>query len=336
LCGDKGSINKRNYRDKKELAGKMNVPIFKVIKPGLQTTVQDLGRYGFREYGVSPSGAMDSYSLQMGNLLVGNLLGEAALEASLSGPVLLVLHDVSIAICGGDFTPKINNQEITLWKSTVIKRGQTLSFGRVKAGARSYICVAGGIQVPLVLNSKSTYLTGGFGGVDGRALEEGDILYGKPRIRRNRFFHAEFTPEYTNPLTLRIIAGPHKDAFTPFGFETFLTGEYIISPQSNRMGFQLSGPKIEHSSTADIISDAITLGGIQVPSSGQPIILMAEHQTTGGYSRIGSVISTDIPLLAQAKPGTRIRFKEISLESAQNLVIESRNRIKYLDWLSSS
>lgn len=314
----------------------MKKPIFKVIKPGLQTTVQDLGRYGFREYGVSPSGAMDSYSLQMGNLLVGNVLGEAALEAPLIGPVLLALHDVSIAICGGNFTPKINNQEVPLWKCTVIKKGQTLSFGRVKEGARTYICVAGGIQVPFVLNSKSTYLSGKFGGLDGRALKEGDTLYGKPYIRRNRFIHAKFIPEYMNPLTLRIIAGPHKDKFTPLGFKTFLTGEYIISPQSNRMGYQLSGPKIEHSSTADIISDAIPLGGIQVPSSGQPIILMAEHQTTGGYSRIGSVISTDIPLLAQAKPGTRVRFKEISLQSAQNLIVESKNTIKYLNLLSRS
>jgi antagonist of KipI len=314
----------------------MNTPIFKVIKPGLQTTVQDLGRFGFREYGVSPSGAMDSYSLQMGNLLVGNGLGEAALEAPLIAPVLLALHDVSIAISGGNFTPKINNQEVPLWKCTVIKKGQILSFGRVKEGANTYISVAGGIQVPHVLNSKSTYLTGEFGGLDGRALKEGDILHGNPCVRRNRFLHTKFIPEYTNPLTVRIIAGPHKDKFTPLGFETFLTGEYIISPQSNRMGFQLSGPKIEHSSTADIISDAIPLGGIQVPSSGQPIILMAEHQTTGGYSRIGTVISIDIPLLAQARPGTRIRFKEISLHSAQNLVIESRNRIKYLDWLSRS
>ncbi|MEH6994689.1 biotin-dependent carboxyltransferase family protein [Neobacillus drentensis] len=314
----------------------MKTPIFKVIKPGLQTTVQDLGRYGFREYGVSPSGAMDSYSLQMGNLLVGNVLGEAALEAPLIGPVLLALHDVSIAICGGNFTPKINNKEIHLWRCTVIKKGQTLSFGRVKEGARTYISVAGGIHVPLVLNSKSTYLTGKFGGLDGRALKEGDILYGKPYIRRNRFLHAKFIPEYTNPLTLRIIAGHHKDKFTSLGFETFLTGEYIISPQSNRMGYQLSGPKIEHSSTADIISDAIPLGGIQVTSSGQPIILMAEHQTTGGYSRIGTVISTDIPLLAQAKPGTMVKFKEISLQSAQNLIIECKKTIKYLNLLSRS
>jgi antagonist of KipI len=314
----------------------MNTPIFKVIKPGLQTTVQDLGRFGFREYGVSPSGAMDAYSLQMGNILVGNEIGEAALEAPLIGPVLLALHDVSIAICGGDFTPNINNLEVSLWKSMVIKEGETLSFGRVKKGARTYICVAGGIQVPRVMKSKSTFLTGKFGGFDGRALEEGDILYGNPFIRRNRFLDTNLIPEYKNPLSVRVILGPHKEKFTPLGINTFLNEEYILSPQSNRMAFQLNGPKIEHSGGADIISDAIPFGGIQIPASGQPIILMAEHQTIGGYSRIGSVISTDLPLLAQALPGTKIRFKEISLNSAQNLLINSRKRVQYLNWLSRS
>jgi antagonist of KipI len=314
----------------------MKIPIFKVIKPGMQTTVQDLGRFGFREYGVSPSGAMDAYSLQMGNILVGNEIGEAALEAPLIGPILLAFHDISIAICGGDFTPKINDQEVPLWKSMVIKKGEILSFGRVKKGARTYISVAGGIHVPLVLRSKSTFLTGKFGGLDGKALEEGDILYGNPLIRRNRFLDANLIPEYKNPLCVRVILGPHKEKFTPLGVNTFLNEEFILSPQSNRMAFQLDGPRIEHRNGADIISDAIPFGGIQVPASGQPFILMAEHQTIGGYSRIGSVISTDLPLLAQALPGTKIRFKEISLNSAQNLLIASKNRIKYLNWMSRS
>jgi antagonist of KipI len=311
-------------------------PIFKVIKSGLQTTVQDLGRYGFREFGVSPSGAMDSYSLQMGNLLVGNELGEAALEAPLIGPVLLSLHDVAIAICGGNLSPKINDQEIPLWKSLVIKKGQILSFGELKVGARTYISVAGGIDVPLVLNSKSTYLTGKFGGFEGRALKEGDILFGHPFTRRNRYLHTKLIPKYKDPLTVRVIIGPHTDKFTTAGLETFLTKEYSISTQSNRMGYQLTGPKIEHSTSADIISAAIPLGGIQVPSSGQPIILMAEHQTMGGYSRIGTVISTDIPRLAQAQPGIKIRFKEISSQTAQDLCIESENKMKLLYRLSRS
>ena len=312
----------------------MRIPIFKVIKPGLQTTVQDLGRYGYSEFGVSPSGAMDPYSLQMGNLLVGNVLGEAALEVTLIGPVLMALHDVSMAICGGNLSPKINGQEIPLWKSNVIKKGQILSFGELKEGVRTYISIAGGIDVPLVLNSKSTYLTGKFGGFEGRAIKEGDTLFGNPFTRRNRFLHTQLIPKYTSPLRVRVIVGPHTDKFTPAGLETFLNDEYSITSQSNRMGYQLTGPKIEHRSTADIISDAIPLGGIQVPASGQPIILMAEHQTTGGYSRIGTVISADIPLLAQAQPGTSVRFMEISLQTAQDLLIARRRRLKSLYRLS--
>jgi antagonist of KipI len=312
----------------------MRTPIFKVLKPGLQTTVQDLGRYGFREFGVSPSGAMDPFSLQIGNLLVGNDLGEAALEATLIGPALLALQDVSIAICGGNLSPKINEQEIPLWKSSVIKKGQTLSFGKLKEGARTYISVAGGIDVPFVLNSKSTYLTGKFGGYEGRALKKGDILFGNPLTRRNRFLHTKLIPRYTNPLSVRVIIGPHTGNFTAAGLETFLTKEYSITAQSNRMGYQLTGPKIEHSSTADIISDAIPLGGIQVPASGQPIILMAEHQTTGGYSRIGTVISADIHRLAQAQPGTKVRFREIDMQTAQDLLTESKRRLKSIYRLS--
>ncbi|MDQ0972013.1 antagonist of KipI [Neobacillus niacini] len=308
----------------------MRTPIFKVMKSGLQTTVQDLGRYGFREFGVSPSGAMDSYSLQMGNLLVGNDLGEAALEAPFIGPVLMALHDVSIAICGGNLTPKINGQEVPLWKSIVIKKGQILSFGELKEGVRTYLSIAGGIDVPFVLNSKSTCITGKFGGFEGRALKEGDILFGNPFTRRNRFLQTQLIPKYTNKLTVRVIVGPHTRKFTTPGLKTFLNEEYSITSQSNRMGYQLTGPKIEHSSTADIISDAIPLGGIQVPASGQPIILMTEHQTTGGYSRIGTVIAADIPRLAQAQPGTKVRFKEISLQTAQDLLIDSRNMLKSL------
>ncbi|WHY02895.1 biotin-dependent carboxyltransferase family protein [Neobacillus sp. DY30] len=307
-----------------------------MLKPGLQTTVQDLGRHGFREFGVSPSGAMDPYSLQIGNILVGNELGEAALEAPLIGPVLMALHDVSIAICGGNLSPQINEREIPLWKSLVIKRGQTLSFGELKEGARTYISIAGGIDVPCVLNSKSTYLTGKFGGYEGRALKKGDILFGNPFTGRNRFLHTKHIPKYTNPLTVSVILGPHTGKFTSSGLETFLTEEYTITSQSNRMGYQLTGTKIEHSGMADIISDAIPLGGIQVPASGQPIILMAEHQTTGGYSRIGSVLTADMPLLAQAQPGTRIKFKEISLENAQNLLIDNKRKLDFLYSISRS
>ena len=292
----------------------MTTPLFKVIKPGLQTTVQDMGRYGFQRFGVSPSGAMDTYSLQIANLLVGNRLGEAALEATLIGPKLEALSNVSIAICGGNLSPMIDGQDVMMWKSIKIKAGQLLTFGKCKEGGRVIISIAGGIDVPIVLGSKSTFLNGGFGGYEGRALNEGDILFGTPITRKNRFVHRDLIPKYEKNSKVRVILGPHLNHFRPEAITTFLNDEYTITSQSNRMGYQLSGAKLEHQSGADIISDAIPLGGIQVPASGQPIILMAERQTTGGYARIGTVISADIPLLAQAMPGARIQFVKVALE----------------------
>ncbi|MGA9225009.1 MAG: KipI antagonist, partial [Mesobacillus sp.] len=160
----------------------MTAPLFKVLKPGLQTSVQDLGRTGYQQYGMSPSGAMDTYSMQMANLLTGNPLGEAVLEAVMVGPSLEVLTNVSIAICGGNLEPKVNGQEVPMWKSFILKVDDILSFGKVKSGSRAYISFAGGIDVPLVLGSKSTFLNGSLGGLNGRALESGDVVHGKPAV----------------------------------------------------------------------------------------------------------------------------------------------------------
>lgn len=285
--------------------------IVKVLKPGLQTTVQDLGRYGFQRYGISPSGAMDAYSMKMANFLVGNSIEEAVLEATLIGPELEVLEDVSAAICGGNLSPKLDGHDLPMWKCLKFKKGQVLSFGKWKEGARAYISFAGGIDVPLVLGSKSTFINGKFGGYEGRALLEGDILNGTPVTRVNRYIHPDLVPKFEKELTVRVILGPHLEKFTHEALELFLSEEYTISPQSNRMGYQLNGPKLEHQGGADIISEAVPFGGIQVPASGQPIILMAERQTTGGYARIGTILSADLPKLAQALPGTRVRFRDI-------------------------
>nr|WP_263324714.1 biotin-dependent carboxyltransferase family protein [Neobacillus sp. Marseille-Q6967] len=285
--------------------------IVKVLKPGLQTTVQDLGRYGFQRYGISPSGAMDTYSLQMANLLTGNPLEEAGLEVTLIGPRFELLSDCSLAICGGNLSPEINGKSVPMWKSVKVREGDVLTFGKCVNGARAYIGFSGGIEVPIVLGSKSTFLNGGFGGYKGRALEAGDVLYGNPVTVRNRFLHPDLVPHFENDLTVKVVLGPHVEKFTPETIEVFLTDEYTITPQSNRMGYQLNGPKLEHRARADIISDPIPFGGIQVPASGQPIILMAERQTTGGYTRIATVISDDLPKLAQAKPGDRLKFQAV-------------------------
>ncbi|MEH7886575.1 biotin-dependent carboxyltransferase family protein [Bacillus sp. JJ1609] len=314
----------------------MTAPLFKVLKPGLQTSVQDLGRTGFQQYGMSPSGAMDTYSMQMANLLTGNPLGEAVLEAVMLGPSLEVLTNVSIANCGGNLEPKVNGQEVPMWKSFILKEGDILSFGKVKSGSRAYISFAGGIDVPLVLGSKSTFLNGSLGGLNGRTLEAGDIVHGKPAVCKNRFLHRNFIPEYKKQITIRVILGPHYEKFSQSTIELFLSNEYTVSSKSNRMGYRLEGPKLEHIGGADIISDAVPPGGIQVPASGEPIILMAERQTTGGYPRIGTVISVDLPALAQALPGTLIDFKEVSIEEAHMLYLRRKKVFKNLSIIAGS
>ena len=309
----------------------MSTPIFRVIKPGLQTTVQDLGRYGYQQFGVSPAGAMDPYAMQIANILVGNNRGEAVLEVSVIGPSLEALSDMVVSICGGDFSPTIDGQRIQTWKSFLLKKGQVLSVGRCKHGARTYLAIAGGIDVPTVLASKSTFINGSMGGHEGRALKKEDTLSGFPEIRKPfKSVHPDLISDFQTQTVIRVILGPHHELFTEQSLRQFLSAEYRISPQSNRMGYQLNGPKLEHTNGPDITSDPIPLGGIQVPASGQPIILMADHQTTGGYTRIATVISVDIPRLAQAVPDTMIKFSQVSLDEAQRLYLEGQSLLKRL------
>ncbi|WNF23783.1 biotin-dependent carboxyltransferase family protein [Mesobacillus jeotgali] len=308
----------------------MTEPLFKVLKPGLQTTVQDIGRTGYQQYGISPSGAMDPYSMQMANLLVGNSFGEAVLESAVIGPRLEALAEASIAICGGDLEPMVNGSKAPMWKSFVLKKGDILSFGTANSGARAYISFAGGIDVPLVLGSKSTFINGKLGGFKGRALEAGDLIYGNPFVRKNRFLHKSLIPEYAKEIEIRVIIGPHQDKFAEAEKDRFLSSEYKVTSQSNRMGYRLEGPRLETIGGSDIISDAIPLGGIQVPANGQPIILMSDRQTTGGYARIATVVSVDIPLLAQAMPGTKITFKEITVGEAQEQYLKQKKLFKYM------
>ncbi|MEH7331246.1 biotin-dependent carboxyltransferase family protein [Neobacillus drentensis] len=309
----------------------MKTAIFKVIKPGLQTTVQDLGRYGYQQFGISPSGAMDPYSMQVANILVGNAKGEAVLEATVIGPGFQALSDMTIAICGGNFSPKVDEREAPMWKSFLIKKGQILSLGSCKQGARAYIAISGGIDVPVVLGSRSTFLNGSFGGFEGRSLQKGDVLFGSPMVKKpNKTLHPNLIPQFKKLISLRFIPGPHQNSFSKLSLEQFCSEEYVITPQSNRMGYQLKGPQLEHHIGPDIISDPVPLGGIQVPASGQPIILMTERQTTGGYTRIGTVISTDLPKLAQAVSHTVIQFSTVSLEEAQHLYLQNQILLKHL------
>jgi antagonist of KipI len=305
----------------------MSKPIFKVRKSGLLSTIQDSGRKGYQQYGIVVSGAMDPFSMNVANFLVGNKGNEAVLEITVMGPAFDVLGDAVIAICGGNLSPKVNGEKAPMWKSFTVKEGDRLEFGQPLAGARSYISVAGGYDVPIVMGSKSTYLKAGIGGVEGRALEKGDVLHTTGRLKgiSGRALHPDEVPSYKKELTIRVVLGPHEHSFTEEGIQTFLSTPYEVTPQSDRMGFRLKGEKVEHATSADIISEAIPLGGIQVPANGDPIILMSDRQTTGGYTRIATVISSDIPYLAQAMPGCTIHFREVTVEQAQE-VYETNDR----------
>lgn len=286
-----------------------------VIKPGLLTTVQDLGRLGFQQYGMPVSGAMDTKSLKLANLLVGNNKGEAVLEATLTGPVIEFEADSYIAVCGANMQPKINNTPVEMYRTTPVKAGDKLSFSNLINGFRTYIAFAGGIEVPIVMNSKSTYLPAKIGGFKGRQIMANDVLEIGEKNKDINIKHVpqNLIPEFKESITARVIAGPENYYFSIKGIETFIGSEFELSDQCDRMGYRLTGHKIEHKIAADIISSGVTFGTIQIPAHGNPIILMADRQTTGGYPRIANVISDDLPYLAQLKPGDKIRFKEAKL-----------------------
>lgn len=297
-----------------------------VLEPGLLTTVQDLGRHGFGRYGIPPAGAVDAYALRIGNLLLGNEEGEAGLEVTLVGPTLRFEEACWIAITGADLGARLNGEEIPLWETIPVANGDVLSFHSPKKGIRAYITVAGGIDVPVVLGSKSTYLRAGLGGLGGRALVQGDRLNIKPARACHRRLPPEYVPSYKLDH-IRVVLGPQQERFTPDGVRTFFSSEYRVLPESDRMGLRLQGPKIEHTRGADIISEPVCTGAVQVPGNGQPIVLLADRQTTGGYAKIATVISVDLPNLGQAKPGDTISFEQVSLQEAHNLLRESERML---------
>ncbi len=306
----------------------------KIIKPGLLTTVQDLGRYGYQQYGVCVSGVMDQVAARLANILLANDEGEGLLELTMLGPEIEFLDPTLIAITGGDLSPALNAKPVDMNRSLRVGPGDRLTFGPMKTGCRSYIAFAGGVDVPLVMGSKATYTRGNMGGHEGRALKAGDILkIGQPQNPQATCLDREIKEglyEYSNNIELRIVLGPQEDAFSKEGLETFFANEYKVSNECDRMGYRLEGEKIQHKEAGDIISDGIAMGAVQVPSHGQPIIMMADRQTTGGYAKIGNIITVDLPKVAQAKPGDKIIFKEISLVEAHDLLRELEEKINFL------
>lgn len=304
----------------------------KIINPGLITLVEDSGRYGYQQYGVPVSGVMDSYSYRLGNILVGNKEGAAVLEAAMMGPTIEFSDQMVIAITGGNLSPTLNGSSIPMWQSILVNKGDRLIFTGLRAGCRSYIAFSGGIDVPEVMGSKSTYTRGRIGGYNGRALKSGDLLgVGHPGEDPGRLSGIkvpdEYIPDYPNTLELRVIIGPQDDHFTLEGMQAFLSEQYEVTSECDRMGYRLKGKKIEHVKGGDIISDGIAMGAVQVPGHGQPIIMLADRQTTGGYTKIANVISVDLPKIAQAKPGDRIKFVKVTVRKAQQMLREMEDKI---------
>ncbi|SCY93444.1 5-oxoprolinase subunit C family protein [Alkaliphilus peptidifermentans] len=300
----------------------------KINKPGLLTTLQDLGREGYQQFGIPVAGAMDKYSFQLANLLVGNDRNEGALEITMMGPEITFNCTSVISITGGDLSPNINNKPIEMYQTHLVRQGDVLKFKGLKSGCRAYLAVAGGFKVDPVMGSVSTFLKGKIGGFKGRRLIEGDVIYLKNPIEMysKRIISSKYIPSY-KARTVRIIIGTEESMFTPKAYEVLLKESYELTTQCDRMGYRLEGPELQHIDGADIISGGINLGAIQVPGEGKPIIMMADRQATGGYAKIANVISVDIPLLAQMKPGDKINFESVSVEEAQKLVIEEENRV---------
>ncbi|MGV8982089.1 5-oxoprolinase subunit C family protein [Clostridium sp.] len=303
--------------------------IMKILKPGMYTTIQDEGRYNYQKSGMSVSGAMDQFSLKIANILVGNSSGEACLEATLMGPEIKFQGNALIAVTGANLVPMINSMVVEMWCGLNVREGDVLSFGTVKNGCRSYISIARGIDVPEVMGSKSTYVKGKVGGFQGRILKAGDELKIKASDENNFTdvlrLPTEFIPCYNKDNMVRVVMGPQDDYFTSEGTNTFLNCPYEVTNEADRMGYRLSGTKISHKVGADIISDGITMGSVQVPGHGAPIIMMADRQTTGGYTKIATVITPDINIVGQLKPGDSVRFKSIDIQEAHKVYREYMN-----------
>jgi antagonist of KipI len=284
----------------------------RVVKAGMLTTIQDRGRWGLQSRGVPVAGPMDPVSHRLANLLVGNDADAATLEATLLGPQLDFEDERVIAVTGAEFEIFVDSKAMPMDAPFVVSAESQLRFGARRRGARAYIGIGGGIVVPSTLGSRSTHLISGMGGIDGRPLRAGDRLplgdAGRLRGPTPALANA-IVPLPQGSAVIRVVAGPQRDYFSDDALDVLQSEPYTIAQNSDRMGFRLTGPKLSHLRGADIISDATPLGVLQVPASGQPILLMADRQTAGGYPKIATVISADISTAGQLGPGDTIRFQ---------------------------
>jgi biotin-dependent carboxylase-like uncharacterized protein len=278
-----------------------------ILKPAVQTTVQDLGRRGFRHLGVGGSGAMDRLSLLIGNYLVGNSADAAALELCMPPARIRLDAACAIALTGADCLARLDDTPVGVGRRVVVEVGQTLELFAAHSGIRAYLCVSGGIDVPAVLGSRSTDLQAGMGGLDGRLIRRGDVLRIAPSTPPERTAAAVLLPQMGS--SIRVLPGPEFDGFAPESREALVTAVWKVTTQSNRMGYRLEGPALLRQDAGDLKSHAVFPGLIQVPPNGAPIVLMADAQATGGYPRIACVIAADQWRLAQIPPGAPMHFE---------------------------
>ncbi|MFB9331038.1 biotin-dependent carboxyltransferase family protein [Paenibacillus aurantiacus] len=358
-----------------------------VIRPGLMTTVQDLGRPGLQRFGMTPGGAMDTLAMRIANMLTGNNEWEAVLEATMIGPQLVFERDALIAITGGDLSPAIDGEPAPMNRPLCVSAGSMLAFGQPRRGCRAYVAIAGGLGVPVVMGSRSTYIRAGLGGYEGRALQAGDrltlrtseglgfrmALHDRQALATGRSFvaspwsAAELHPwerfisaagdaqaertrglaipdtgspsgersggeqhlaagsasDARRPVTaiVRVLPGTHEALFDEESVRAFFGEAFAVAPQSDRMGYRLSGARLSLRRSVELLSEAVAFGTVQVPPDGNPIVLMADRQTTGGYPRIAQVASVDLPLLAQLKPGDWVVFEAATAGEAERLLL---------------
>ena len=300
---------------------------------GFLTSIQDAGRFGYEKFGVPCSGPMDRFAFRAANLLAGNPPDAAGLEFGITGPCVVFGDDRLIAATGAGFSMTVNGRPMPFWMAIFVRRGTVVEFSRTGDGNWGYLAIAGGLATPVLMGSRSTYLKGKIGGLNGTPLQDGDVLPLFPQSApvhelAGRMIPPEFRPDYRPNPTIEVIPGPQDERFTPAGLEQFYSSVYRVSATSDRMGYRLEGPAVEHTTGADMLSDGMSFGSIQVPASGQPIVMMSEHPTTGGYTKIATVVSADLPLLAQLTPGAdRLRFKAVSVAAAQQRYREMIQRL---------
>lgn len=307
-----------------------------IENPGILTTVQDEGRFGYQQFGVSPAGPMDTKAFRLANILVGNDRGEGALEMTFQGAAIRFEEENIVAVTGADMSPHIDGQAVPMYQAVKIPAGALLTFGMTNGnGCRAYIAFAGGLDIALVMGSKSTLMRNELGGIDGRKLEKGDrIGFADSKNTLPDMQLRKLKPEIfqKKELTLRVVRGPQDYEFTEEECRNFFWYGAKITNEFDRMGCRLEREEpLHHIGDGNIITDGISFGSIQVPPNGQPIIMLADRQSTGGYTKIGSVISVDLPKLVQSMAGYKVRFIEVSIELAQDLYVRQTEEFDRLD-----